>query len=150
MTLTATNIFNRLTEFDSNDNDPFTLADGTSESDVQTWMDSNDVSKLESEADSQIERTTVTELSAPQGIGSDNLSVADVIESRNDDPEDFKAAYILRASRTFVQYFKRGVGSKEPIPEADVQSELDDHVAEMVNRAVNAELLKRAKTEFCA
>jgi len=147
MTLTATEIYDRLLELDSDDND-FTLASGTTKSDVQTWLDSKDVSKLQSEADNQIERTTVTDLSAPQGIGSDNLSVADVIESRNDDPADFEAAYILRASRTFVQYFQRGVGGKQPIPESDVQAELDDHVSEMVDRAVNAELLSRAKTEF--
>lgn len=150
MTLTATELYDRLTELDSDDSDPFTLADGTTESDVQTWLNSKDVSKLESEADSQIERTTVTDLSAPQGIGSDNLSVADAIASRNDDPTDFEAAYIIRADRTFVQYFKRGIGGKEPIPEADVQAELDNHVTEMVNRAVNAELLKRAKDEFGA
>ena len=150
MTLTATDLHDRLTELDSDDSDPFTLASGTTESDIQTWLDGKDVSKLESEADSRIERTTVTDLSAPQGIGSDNLSVADVIEARNDDTADFEAAYILRASRTFVQYFKRGVGGKESIPEADVQAELDDHVAEMVERAVAAELLKRAKTEFGA
>jgi len=150
MTFTATELYDRLTDLDSDDSDPFTLADGITESDVQTWLDGKDLAKLKSEADSQIERTTVTDLSAPQGIGSDNLSVTDVIESRNDDPADFKSAYILRASRTFVQYFKRGVGGKEPIPEADVQSELDDHVAEMVDRAVNAELLTRAKTEFGA
>jgi len=150
MTFTATELYDRLTDLDSDDSDPFTLADGITESDVQTWLDGKDLAKLKSEADSQIERTTVTDLSAPQGIGSDNLSVTDVIESRNDDPADFKAAYILRESRTFVQYFKRGVGGKEPIPEADVQSELDDHVAEMVDQAVNAELLSRAKTEFGA
>ena len=150
MTLTATELYDRLTEMNSDDGDPFTLASGTTESDIQTWLDGKDVSKLESEADSQIERTTVTDLSAPQDIGSDNLSVADIIDSRNDDPENFEAAYILRASRTFIQYFRRGVGGKEPIPEADVQAELDDHVAEMVERAVAAELLKRAKTEFGA
>lgn len=150
MTFTATEIYDRLIELDSDNNDPFTLADGTTESDIQTWLDSKDVAKLESEADNQIERTTVTDLSAAQGIGDNDLSMADVIESRGDDPVDFEAAYILRASRTFVQYFKRGVGGKQPITEADVQAELDDHVSEMVNRAVNAELLSRAKTEFGA
>jgi len=148
MTFTASKLYNRLTELGSDESDPFTLTDNVTESDVQTWLDNKDVSKLKTEADNQIERMTVTDLSAPQGIGSDNLSVADVIESRNDDPADFEAAYILRASRTFVQYFKRGVGGKQSIPEADVQAELDDHVAEMVDRAVNAELLSQAKTEF--
>ena len=148
MTLTATELYDRLTDLDSDATEPFTLQDGIVETDVQTWLDSKDVAKLQSEADNQIERTTVTDLSAPQGIGSDNLSVADVIESRGDTPTDFEAAYILRADRTFVQYFKRGVGGKQPIAEADVQAELDSHVAEMVNRAVNAELLSRAKAEF--
>jgi len=147
MALTATELYDRLTELDSDDSDPFTLGD-TTESDVQTWLDSKDVSTLESETDSQIERTTVTDLSAPKGIGDGDLSVADVIESRGDDPDDFESAYILRKSRTFVQYFKRDVGCKQPIPEADVQTELDDHVSEFVTRAVNAELLSQAKTKF--
>jgi len=147
MTLTASELYDRLTELDSDDNQ-FTLASGTTQSDVQTWLDSLDVSKLETEADNQIERTAVTNLSAPQGIGSDNLSVADVIESRNDDPVDFEAAYTLLASRTFVQYFKRGVGGKQPISQSDVQTEMGAHVSEMVNKAVASELLKRAKTQF--
>jgi len=147
MTLTASEIYDRLTELDSDDNQ-FALASGTTQSDVQTWLDSLDVSKLETEADNQIERTAVTDLSAPQGIGSDNLSVADVIESRNDDPAGFEGAYILRASRTFVQYFQRGVGGKKPISQSDVQTEMEAHVSEMVNKAVASELLKRAKTQF--
>jgi len=147
MTLTASEIYDRLTELDSDDNQ-FTLASGTTQSDVQTWLDNLDVSKLETEADNQIERTAVTDLSAPQGIGSDNLSVSDVIESRNDDPADFEAGYILRAGRTFVQYFQRGVGGKQPIAEVDAQAELDNHVAEMIDKAVAAELIKRAKSAF--
>jgi len=148
MTFTATELHDRLIDLDSDDSDPFTLADGITESDVQTWLDGKDIAKLETESDNQIERTAVTDLSSPQGIGSDNLSVADVVESRNDDPSNFEAAYILRADRTFVQYFKRGVGGKQPIPETDVQAEMTDHVDEMVRRAVNAELLSRAQTQF--
>jgi len=147
MTLTATEIYDRLVELDNSDN-PYTLASGLTEDDVQMWLDNIDVSNIESQADSQIERTTVTNLSAAQGIADGDLSVADVIKSSGDDPADFETAYILRANRTFIQYFKRGVGGKEPIPEADVQAELDTHVAEMVNLSVNAELLSRAKTEF--
>jgi len=147
MTLTATELYDRLIELGSDDESDFTLATNTTESDVQTWYGNQDVSQLESDADSQIERTAITDLT--QGdVGPDNLSVNESIESRNDDPADFEAAYVLHADRTFVQYFKRGVGGKQPISEADVQAELDDHVSEMVNRAVNAELLSRAKTEF--
>jgi hypothetical protein len=47
-----------------------------------------------------------------------------------------------------IQYFKAGVGRKEPIPESEVAWWMADHVAEMVERAVNVELLSRAKTEF--
>lgn len=149
MTLTATEIYGRLTELDSDDESDFTLATDTSESDVQTWYDNQDVSKLESDADSQIERTAITNLT--QGsVGPDNLSVKKCIKSRNDDPDNFEAAYVLRKDRTFIQYFKPKVGGKEPISEADVEAEMTDHVAEMVGRAVNAELLSRAKTEFGA
>jgi len=150
MTFTATELYDRLTELDSDDNNPFTFAEGIKESDVQTWLDSKDVSKLESEADEQISRTTITDLKADAGIGNDNLCVCDVIESHNDNPNNYEAAYLIRTNRTIVQYKKRGVGGNQPIAESDVQTELDDHVAEMVNRAVNAELLSRAKTEFGA
>ena len=147
MTLTATEIYDRLTELDSDDESDFTLATDTTESDVQTWYDGIDVSQLESDADSQIERTAITDLT--QGdIGPDNLSVKECIESRNDDPANFEASYLLRADRTFIQYFKPEIGGKEPIPEADVETWMADHVAELVDRTVNAELLDRAKTEF--
>jgi len=150
MTLTATELYDRLTQLDSDETDSFTLSSGVSESDVETWLDSKDVTKLESEADSQIDRATITDLQADADISDDNLCVCDVIESHNDDPANFEAAYVMRTDRTYVQYFKRGVGGKQPIAESDVQAELDSHVAEMVNRAVTAELLKRAKTEFGA
>jgi hypothetical protein len=148
MTFAATELYDRLTELDSDDTSTFALSAGTTESDVQTWLDGQDVAALKSTADQKIERTTVTDLTAPQGIGDGNLSVAEVIESRGDDPAEFAAAYLLRENRTFVQYFRRGVSGKQPIPEADVQAELADHVDEMVRRAVNAELLSRAQTQF--
>jgi hypothetical protein len=148
MTLTATEIYNRLVELDSDDTTKFTLAYGVSESDVQTWLDGVGVGALVTDADSQIERSTVIDLSASQDIGGDNLSVADVIESRGDDPAEFDAAYVMRTDRTFVQYFRRGVGGKEPIPESDVADEMADHVAEQVSRLVSSELLSRAKAEF--
>ena len=147
MTLTATEIYDRLTELDSDDDSDFALDGDTSESDVQTWYDNQDVSQLESDADSQIERTAITDLT--QGdIGPDKLSVNECIESRNDDPSNYDAAYVLRADRTFIQYFKPEIGGKEPIPEDEVESWMADHVSELVDRAVNAELLDRAKTEF--
>jgi len=147
MTLTATDLYDRLTELDSDDKSDFSLATGVSESDVQTWFDNQNVSRLESEADSQIERTAITDLT--QGaVGPNNLSVNKCIESRDDDPDNFEAAYVLRADRTFIQYFKPKVGGKEPIPEADVETEMADHVAELVDRTVNAELLDRAQAEF--
>ena len=147
MTLTATEIYDRLTELNSDDDSDFALDGDTTESDVQTWYDNQDVSQLESEADSQIERTAITDLT--QGdVGPDNLSVNECIESRNDDPANYNAAYVLRADRTFIQYFKPEIGGKEPIPEADVETWMADHVSELVDRIVNAELLDRAKTEF--
>ena len=147
MTLTATEIYDRLTELDSDDDSDFTLVTDTTESDVQTWYDNQDVSQLESDADSQIERAAITDLT--QGdVGPNNLSVKECIESRNDDPNNYDAAYVLRTDRTFIQYFKPKVGGKEPIPEADVETWMADHVSELVDRTVNAELLDRAKTEF--
>lgn len=149
MTLTATELHDRLTELDSKDGLDFTLATNTTESDVQMWYDNQDVSRLESDADSQIEQTAITDLT--QGsVGPDNMSVKECIESRNDDPSNYDAAYVLRADRTFIQYFKPKVGGKEPIPEADVEAEMADRVAELVDRAVNSELLDRAKAEFGA
>ena len=147
MTLTATEIYDRLTELDSDDEQDFTLDGDTTESDVQTWYDGIDVSQLESDADSQIERTALTDLT--QGdVGPNNLSVNECIKSRNDDPSNYESAYVLRADRTFIQYFKPEIGGKEPMPKAEVESWMADHVAELVDRIVNAELLDRAKTEF--
>lgn len=148
MPLTATEIYDRLTEMDSDETNPFTLKTDTTESDVQTWLDGKDVAKLETEADNQIERTAITDLQADANISNDNLSVAEVIESHNDDPSNFDASYILLSGRTVVQYFKRGIGGKEPISESDVDAEMQDHVAEIVEGAVNNELLNRAKQEF--
>ena len=148
MTLTASEIHDRLTELDSDDDSDFTLATDTSESDVQAWLDGIDVEGLEADADDAIERTAVTDLTTPQGIGPDDLSVAEVIDSRNDDPSNYGSAYIVRADRTFVQYFKPGVGGKEPIPEAEVETWLDDHISEMVERVVAGELMDRARAEF--
>ena len=148
MSLTASEIHDRLTEMDSDDERDFTLDGDTSESDVEAWLDGIDVDGLEADADDAIERTAVTDLTTSQGIGPDDLSVADVIDSRNDDPSNYDAAYVLRADRTFIQYFKPEIGGKEPIPEADVESWMADHVAELADRIVNAELLDIAKTEF--
>jgi len=149
MTLTAPEIYDRLTELNSDDESDFSLASGVSESDVQTWYDGIDVSKLESDADAQIQPTAITDLT--QGdIGPDNLSVNECIESRNDDPSNYEAAYLLRADRTFIQYFKPKVGGKEPIPESDVQTLMQAHVDDLVSKAVSAELLTRAQTEFGA
>ena len=148
MSLTATEIYDRLTELDSDDERDFTLDGDTTESDVQAWLDDIDVAGLEADADDAIDRTAVTDLTTSQGIGPDDLSVAEVIESRNDDPTNFEAAYIVRADRTFVQYFKPGIGGKEPIPEDEVETWLADHVSEMVKRVVAGELMERARAEF--
>jgi hypothetical protein len=150
MTLTATEIYDRLTELDSDDETNFTLQADTTEADIQTWYDGVDTQTLESEIDSQIARTAITDLQASANIGPDNLSVAEVITSRNNDPADFDAAYVIRSDRTVVQYFKPYVGGKEPIPESDVTAEMESHVSKLVTRAVNAELLSRAETEFSA
>ena len=148
MSLTASEIHDRLTELDTDDEQDFTLDGDTEESDVQAWLDDIDVAGLEADADDAIDRTAVTDLTTPQGIGPDDLSVAEVIDSRNDDPSDYDAAYIVRADRTFVQYFKPHIGGKEPIPEADIETWLADHVAEMVERVLAGELMGRAKAEF--
>jgi len=150
MTLTATEIYDRLTEMDSDDETNFSLQADTTEVDVQTWYDGIDTQTLKSEIDSQIERTTITDLQASANIGPDNLSVAEVITSRNNDPANFDAAYVIRSDRTVVQYFKPYVGGKEPIPESDVTAEMESHVSKLVTRAVNAELLSRAEAEFSA
>ena len=148
MSLTASEIHERLTELDSDDKQDFALDGDTSESDVEAWLDGIDVAGLKADADDAIDRTAVTDLTTPQGIGPDDLSVADVIDSRNDDPSNFEAAYIVRADRTFVQYFKPGIGGKEPIPEDEAETWLADHVAEMVERVVAGELMERARAEF--
>ena len=148
MTLTATEIYDRLTKLDSDDEQNFTLDGDTTEADVETWLDGIDVAGLEADADDAIERTAVTDLTTSQGNGPDDLSVAEVIDSRNDDPSNYDAAYIVRADRTFVQYFKPGVGGKEPIPEEGVETWLADHVSEMVERVVAGELMERARAEF--
>jgi len=150
MTLTATEIYDRLTEMDSDDETNFSLQPDTTEADVQTWYDGIDTQTLKSEIDSQIARTAITDLQASANIGPDNLSVAEVITSRNNDPANFDAAYVIRSDRTVVQYFKPYVGGKEPIPAADVTAEMESHVSKLVTRAVNAELLSRAETEFSA
>jgi len=150
MTLTATEIYDRLTEMDSDDETNFSLQADTTEVDVQTWYDGIDTQTLKSEIDSQIARTAITDLQASANIGADNLSVAEVITSRNNDPANFDAAYVIRSDRTVVQYFKPYVGGKEPIPESDVTAEMESHVSKLVTRAVNAELLSRAETEFSA
>ena len=148
MTLTATEIYDRLTEMDSDDESPFSLQADTTEADVQTWYDGIDTQTLASEIDSQIARTAITDLQASANIGADNLSVAEVITSRNNDPANFDAAYVIRSDRTVVQYFKPYVGGKEPIPESDVTAEMESHVSKLVTRAVNAELLSRAEAKF--
>jgi len=150
MALTATEIYDRLTEMDSDNETTFSLQADTTEGDVQTWYDGIDTQTLESEIDSQIARTAITDLQASANIGPDNLSVAEVITSRNNDPANFNAAYVIRSDRTIVQYFKPYVGGKEPIPESDVTAEMESHVSKVVTRAVNAELLSRAETEFSA
>jgi len=148
MPTTATTLFKRLSELDSSPINSFTLQSSVTESDVQTWLDGKDVSQLEAAADDEISRTTITDLEVDVDIGNNNLCVCDVIESHNDDPDDYEAAYLIQSNRTLVQYKKRGVEGNQPITEAAVQSELDDHVSEMIDRAVNAELLSQAKTEF--
>jgi len=150
MALTATEIYDRLTEMDSDNETTFSLQADTTEGDVQTWYDGIDTQTLESEIDSQIARTAITDLQASANIGPDNLSVAEVITSRNNDPANFNAAYVIRSDRTIVQYFKPYVGGKEPIPESDVTAEMESHVSKLVTRAVNVELLSRAETEFSA
>lgn len=147
MTLTATDIHDRLIELDSTDDTAFTLKTDTTEADVQTWRDGIDVARLESEADAQIERTAITDLTEGN-IGPKNLSLNECIKSRNDDPSDYEAAYVLRADRTFIQYFKPYIGGKEPIPESDVHTAMEDHVADLVTQTINAELLKWAQAEF--
>jgi len=148
MTLTAAEIYDILTNLNNNDNINFSLADTVTESDVQTWLDSKNVGKLETEADNQIDRKTITDLLANHLINGKEMCICEVIKSHNDDPEDYESAYLIEGGRTIVQYKKRGVNGNQPITESEVDTEMRNHVSEMVNRAVNAELLSRAKTKF--
>ena len=148
MSLTATDIYDRLVEMDSDDSNDFALADDVTESDVSDWLDGIDTDALADDADDAIDRTTVTDLSEPQGIGGNDLSVADVIESHNGDPDVFEAAYILRPDRTIVQYHKPWVGGKEPIGSDEVDDILAEHVSRLLDRVVAGELMDRARNEF--
>ena len=67
MSLTPSEIHDRLKRLDSDDEQDFTLDGDTSESDVQAWLDGIDVAGLEADADDAIDRTAVTDLSEPQG-----------------------------------------------------------------------------------
>ena len=62
MSLTPSEIHDRLKRLDSDDEQDFTLDGDTSESDVQAWLDGIDVAGLEADADDAIERTAVTDL----------------------------------------------------------------------------------------
>lgn len=148
MTLTATAIFERVKQMDSDETTPFTLAAGTSESDVQAWYDGIDVAALETEANNQIGGTVVTDCEQRLDIGNGTYCINEIAESHNDDPDDVQSAYVIETGRTTVQYFKRGVGGKQPMTESEAQSELDDHLSELVDRAVNSELISRAQAEF--
>ena len=148
MSVTATDIHDRLTEMDSDDSTDFALAADVTESDVGGWLDGIDTDALADDANDAIGRTTVTDLSDPQGIGGNDLSVADVIESHNDDPDAFEAAYILRPNRTIVQYHKPWIGGKEPIGSDEVDDILGEHVSRLVDRVVAGELMERAREKF--
>ena len=145
MTLTAAELYDRLVEQSDNEDSDFTLAADVAETDVETWLSGKDVDKLRTEADNQIERETVTDLNATV---SDSHTLRDIIESHNDDPEQIEAAYVLRASKTTIQYHKPWVGGKEAINEAEADTQREEHVGKMVERAVASEILNRAKTEF--
>lgn len=148
MTLTASEIYDRLTEMDGDEQTAFELQPNLAVSDVESWYANIDLEALKTEVDTRFERTAVTDLTAPQGIGGDNLSVADVIKSRNDDPSDYDSAYIMRSDRTVVQYFRPYIGGREPIPESEVDAAMESHVDDLVTQAVDGEILARAQTEF--
>ena len=145
MTLTSAELYDRLVEQSDNEDSDFTLAADVTEADVETWLSGKDVDKLRTEADNQIERETVTDLNATV---SDSHTLRDIIESHNDDAEQIEAAYVLRASKTIVQYHKPWVGGKQPMTESEADTQREEHVGKMVEQAVTSEILNRAKTEF--
>lgn len=145
MSYTATELYDVLIELSNNQPDPFTLADGVTESDVDTWLSNQDVSALESQYDDAITRTTIPTL---DDNATDTHTLRKIIESRNDDPSNFESGYAIRADKTIIQYHKPWVGGKEPMTETEADSLREEHVGKMVERAVNGDLLDDAKTEF--
>jgi len=145
MSYTAPELHDTLVELSTDITDPFALAEDVTESDIETWLSAQDASTLESQYDDQITRETISSL---DGMATDTHTLREIIESRNDTPEDFEAGYAIRADRTIVQYHKPWIGGKEPMTEAEADSIREEHVGKMVERAVNSELLDRAKAEF--
>jgi len=145
MTLSATEIYDRLVDL-SDGQEPFALADGVTESDVQTWLDGVDVVALKTSADREIDRETVSDHSAEIANG---YSLAEVIRSHNDDPETYGAAYVIRAQgQQIVQYKQPQVGGNQAMTDSEADDARENHVSTIVTRTVNAELLRRARLEF--
>lgn len=144
MTHTATSIYHRL------QNDPeTTLADGTTESNVQSWYDTLDIQSREQAVASALSYTVVKDITAVRDIAGQQQSVADVIASHGDDPSQFDCAYILRANRTVVQYTTPGTPGKDALDAASAQAEMESHVDRTITRAVDEQLLSEAHSKFC-
>ena len=145
MTYTATDLYKTLAEQSDDNQTTFALSEDVGKSDVETWLSDQDVTALESEYDDQITRGTLTSL---DGDATDSHTLREIIESRNDDPSNFEAGYYIRADRTVIQYHKPWMGGKEPMDKSEADDLREEHVGKMVERAVNSELLNRAKSEF--
>jgi|APHM01.1.fsa_nt_gi hypothetical protein len=144
--ITATHIHDRLVEQAANGQ--ITLQDGLTESDVQSWYDGLDIQTRKQTVDDNLPREVITDIQRETTISGQSLSVADVIESRGDDPTDFDCAYLLRGGRTFVQYFRPRVGGKQAMDKPTAESEMADHADRIVTQQVSGQLLSEAIVQF--
>jgi hypothetical protein len=144
--ITATDVHERLVEL-ANDGE-LILQGGLEKSDVQAWYDGLDIQSRRSSANAAIERTLITDIHAETTISGQQMTVAEAIQSRNDDPANFNCAYILGADRTFVQYTIPRVGGKQPMDKPTAETEMQDHVERLVARQVSADILAAAVQQF--
>lgn len=144
--ITASDVHDRLLAAANDGN--LTLQDGLTESDVQTWYDGLDIQSRRNSADTAIERTLITDIHAETTISGQQMSVAEVIQTHNDDPANFECAYILGADRTVVQYTVPRVGGKQPMDEPTAETEMNKHVERLVTRQVSVDILDAAVQQF--
>lgn len=120
------------------------LVDGLSEGEVADWLSELDLEELESSVREQITARTV-------GMTDDvnGYTLREIIVSHNDDPAAYDCGYYIDIDgHCIVQWFKRGVGGREPLGPNDQRAEMKDHVAEVVEQAVDQRILALAIAEF--